>query len=86
MIVGWDTAPDEIKAGDEGVVTALVAQNPFRMGYDGVNLAVKGIRGGGQLKSIDTGATLVTKDNLDDPKVKAILDPSCGNKPPVTEQ
>ncbi len=85
VIVGWDTAPDEIKAVDEGVVTALVAQNPFRMGYDGVNLAVKGIRGEGQLKSIDTGATLVTKDNLDDPTVKAILDPSCGNKPPVTE-
>jgi ribose transport system substrate-binding protein len=86
VIVGWDTAPDEIQAIEDGVVTALVAQNPFRMGYDGVNLAVQGIRGNGQLESIDTGATLVTQDNLDDPKVESILDPSCGNKPPVTEQ
>jgi len=55
------------------------------MGYDGVNLAIQGIRGNGQLKSIDTGATLVTQDNLDDPKIQSILDPSCENKPPVTK-
>ena len=55
------------------------------MGYDGVNLAVEGIRGEGQLKkSIDTGAIPVTKDNLDAPTLKAILDPNCENKPPVT--
>jgi ribose transport system substrate-binding protein len=84
-IVGWDTAPDEVKAVEEGVVTALVAQNPFRMGYDGVNSAVKAIRGEGQLKDIDTGSTLVTRDNLDDPQVKAVLDPSCQNPPKVSD-
>ncbi len=84
-IVGWDTAPDEVKAVEEGVVTALVAQNPFRMGYDGVNSAVKAIRGEGELKDIDTGATLVTQDNLDDPEVKAVLDPSCQNPPEVSD-
>ena len=84
-IMGWDTAPDEVKAVEEGVVTALVAQNPFRMGYDGVNSAVKAIRGEGQLKDIDTGSTLVTRDNLDDPEVKAVLDPSCQNPPKVSD-
>lgn len=80
-IIGWDTAPDEIKAVEEGVVTALVAQNPFRMGYDGVNAAVGAIREGEQLKSGDTGATLVTKENLKDPEVQAVLKPSCENPP-----
>ncbi len=84
-IVGWDTAPDEVKAVEEGVVTALVAQNPFRMGYDGVNSAVNAIRGGGQPKDIDTGATLVTEDNLDDPEVQAVLDPSCQDPPKVSD-
>jgi ribose transport system substrate-binding protein len=46
VIVGWDTAPDELEAVEEGTVTALVAQNPFRMGYDGVNAAVEMIREG----------------------------------------
>jgi ribose transport system substrate-binding protein len=85
-IVGWDTAPDEIKAVEEGVVTALIAQNPFRMGYDGVNLAIKGIREGGPLQDIDTGAILVTQENLNDPEVQAVLNPSCDNPPTETTQ
>ena len=86
-IVGWDTAPDEIKAVKEGIVTALVAQNPFRMGYDGVNLAVKGIRNpDAKLQSIDTGAALITKDNVNDPEIKALLNPSCDNPPTKTPE
>ena len=85
IIVGWDTAPDEVAAVEEGVVSALIAQNPFRMGYDGVNLAVDAIRGEGELEDIDTGATLVTQDNLEDPDVQAVLDPSCENKPEVSK-
>ncbi|MDQ3429852.1 MAG: substrate-binding domain-containing protein [Actinomycetota bacterium] len=84
-IVGWDTAPDEVKAVEEGVVSALVAQNPFRMGYDGTNAAVDAIRSDAQLEDIDTGSTLVTQDNLDDPEVKAVLNPSCSNKPEVSQ-
>jgi ribose transport system substrate-binding protein len=85
IIVGWDTAPDEVAAVEEGVVNALIAQNPFRMGYDGVNAAVDALRNDAQLEDIDTGATLVTQQNLDDPEVQAVLDPSCENKPEVSE-
>lgn len=86
-IVGWDTAPDEIKAVKGGIVTALVAQNPFRMGYDGLNLAIKGIRNpDAKLQSIDTGAALITKDNVDDPEIKALLNPSCDNPPTKTPE
>jgi ribose transport system substrate-binding protein len=66
VIVGWDTAPDELEAVEEGTVTALVAQNPFRMGYDGVNAAVEMLREGTQVEGADTGSTLVTPDNLND--------------------
>ena len=61
----------------------LVAQNPFRMGYDGINEAGKRIRGGSdvKLKSVDTGATLITKDNVNDPDVQSLLHPSCKNPP-----
>lgn len=83
-IVGWDTAPDEIKGVKEGVITALVAQNPFRMGYDGVNSAVKNIRQGAKLQNIDTGAALITKDNVNDKEIKALLKPSCDNPPTST--
>ncbi len=81
VIVGWDTAPDEIEAVEDGLVTALVAQNPFRMGYDGVNAAVRMIREGTEVEGADTGSVLVTQENLNDSDVQAVLDPSCENPP-----
>ncbi len=85
-IVGWDTAPDELEAVRDGVVSALVAQNPFRMGYDGANAAIEEIRTGESADTGgDTGATLVTQDNIDNEEVQAVLNPSCDNPPTDTE-
>jgi ribose transport system substrate-binding protein len=81
VIVGWDAAPEEVQGVRDGVISALVVQNPFRMGYDGVNAAVKIVRQGATVESQDTGATIVTKDNLEDPEVQSILNPSCENPP-----
>jgi ribose transport system substrate-binding protein len=81
VIVGWDAASEEVQGVREGVISALVVQNPFRMGYDGVNAAVKMVRQGVQVQGQDTGATIVTKDNLNDPKVQSVLNPTCENPP-----
>lgn len=81
VIIGWDAAPDEVKGVKEGVISALVVQNPFKMGYDGLNAAVKMIRQKSQASNEDTGVTFVTKDNINDPKVQAVLNPSCTNPP-----
>lgn len=80
-IIGWDAAPDEIAALEEGVVSALVVQNPFRMGYEGVNAAVSMTREGQEISSQDTGVTFVTQDNLESAEVQAVLNPSCDNPP-----
>jgi ribose transport system substrate-binding protein len=81
VIVGWDASPEEIQGVRDGVISALVVQNPFKMGYDGVNAAVKIIRQGAQVQGQDTGATIVNKGNLEDPQVKSLLNPSCENPP-----
>src|SRR5215210_2207960 len=81
VIVGWDASPEEIQGVEDGVISALVVQNPFKMGYDGTNAAVKIVREGATVESQDTGATIVTKDNLEDEKVKSVLNPSCENPP-----
>jgi ribose transport system substrate-binding protein len=80
-IVGWDASPDEIKGVRDGVIDALVVQNPFRMGYDGVNAIVRQIREGVKPQDTDTGVTIVNKENLDTPEVQAVLKPSCENPP-----
>jgi ribose transport system substrate-binding protein len=81
VIVGWDASPEEIQGVRDGVISALVVQNPFKMGYDGVNAAVKIVRQGAQVQGQDTGATIVTKGNLEDSQVKSVLYPSCENPP-----
>jgi ribose transport system substrate-binding protein len=82
-VVGWDASPDEIDSMRQGIVSALVAQNPFRMGYQGVQDVVSMIREGAQPKSIDTGAVYATTNNMDTPQVKSILFPRCGD--PISE-
>ncbi|MGD9518713.1 MAG: sugar ABC transporter substrate-binding protein, partial [Armatimonadota bacterium] len=59
----------------EGVVQALVVQNPFKMGYDGVNMALKAIKGETIPKRVDTGVLIVTKANLNDPETQKWLNP-----------
>jgi ribose transport system substrate-binding protein len=81
VIVGWDASPEEIQGVEEGVISALVVQNPFKMGYDGAEAAVDIVREGAKVESQDTGATIVTKDNLEDSEVQSVLNPSCDNPP-----
>lgn len=80
-IIGWDASPDELEAVRQGVISALVVQNPFRMGYDGVNAAIAELRGTEAPESTDTGVTFVTPENIDSPEATAVLEPSCDNPP-----
>lgn len=45
---------------------AVVAQHPFEMGRRAVEAAIKVIRGEPIEKRIDTGTTLVTRENADE--------------------
>ncbi len=77
----WEPRPGT-KELRERTVTALVARNPFRMGYDDVNAAVREIREGSP--DGDTGSILATRENLDDEEIQAVLNPSCDSPPTDT--
>jgi len=77
-IVGWDTSPDEVEGVKDGSVVALISQDPFRMGYDGVRGATGLIRHGTPVKDENTGVIVVTKKNLNDRKTQQFVDPTCG--------
>lgn len=80
-LIGWDAAPDEVKGVISGTITALVVQNPFRMGFDAVTAMVKTVRTGRIAPSEDTGVAFVTQRNINDPQIQAILQPRCENPP-----
>jgi ribose transport system substrate-binding protein len=77
-IVGWDASPDEVKGVQDGIVSAIISQDPFRMGYDGVRAAVALLRHQHRVKNEDTGVAVVTKDNLNDRKIRQLISPVCG--------
>ena len=63
-IIGFDNAREQIKYLEEGIYEAIVIQKPFNMGYLGVESAIKLIRGEKVKSEIDSGSTLITKDNM----------------------
>lgn len=63
-LVGFDSAIEEVKLLEEGIIKATVVQNPFNMGYRGIEMAVKAIKGEKMNKRIDTGSVVVTKENM----------------------
>ena len=64
-VVGFDKSQDIINALNEGLIQATMVQNPYNMGSLGVELAISAIEGKDVEKKIDTGVTVVTKDNID---------------------
>ncbi len=65
-VVGFDFSADVKGLIEKGSIKATMVQNPYEMGYQGVQAAFD-IASGKALdpKDIDTGVTVATKDNLD---------------------
>jgi ribose transport system substrate-binding protein len=76
-IVGFDAGPNQIKALQEGTVQALVAQQPATIGQYGVDMAVAALDGGQVTPKVQTGFTVITKDNLSGEGGQAAYKSSC---------
>ncbi|HWE09980.1 MAG TPA: ABC transporter substrate-binding protein [Solirubrobacteraceae bacterium] len=74
-VVGFDNAPDEVSALTQGQVSALIVQNPFRIGYLGVSEAVNLLQHRKVPHAVDTGSTVVTKANMNQPAIHKLLVP-----------
>jgi len=73
--VGFDSSVKLVHALRAGEIDALTLQNPMRMGYLGVKTMVEHLRGKPVEKRIDTGVTLVTRENMDQPEIGDLLEP-----------
>jgi ribose transport system substrate-binding protein len=62
-IIGYDADPTQVSDLRSGVVEALIAQEPYQEGVDGVDQAVNALTGK-PTKSILTGLAVLTKSNL----------------------
>jgi ribose transport system substrate-binding protein len=74
--VGFDTGQVLLDALRAGQIDALVVQQPYAMGYQGVRLAERAMREprvATPRQHIELDAVLVTRERLDSPEVKALL-------------
>jgi ribose transport system substrate-binding protein len=74
-LVGFDANDAMVDALRAGDIDGLVLQNPARMGELAVRTAVASLRGQHVDARIDTGAALVTAENMDLAEVHALLAP-----------
>jgi ribose transport system substrate-binding protein len=73
--IGFDTSDKLVEALRQGHMDATVVQDPMQMGYLAVKTILDHLRGGVVKKRVDTGATLVRREEIDDPKMKELLFP-----------
>ena len=74
-LVAFDSDDKTLGFLDDGTIAALVVQDPYRMGYDGIKTALAASKGDKVPANVDTGANLVTKANSTDPKIAALIHP-----------
>ena len=74
-IVGFDSGTQSVLDLTNGDVQGLVVQDPVKMGYLGVITLVRHLEGKPVERRIDTGVSLVTKDNMTQPEMAALLAP-----------
>jgi ribose transport system substrate-binding protein len=74
-VVAFDTDPQENAALKDGSIDALVVQNPYFFGYQGVVEAGMAAVDTLPPLKLDPGAVVADKSNMDTPAVKPLLNP-----------
>jgi ribose transport system substrate-binding protein len=75
-IVGFDAGPKQVKDLEDGLVQALIAQKPADIGRQGVEQAVKALKGEETTPEIGTDFEVITKENLSEMQ-DVLYKPSC---------
>lgn len=74
-LVGFDSGAQSVEGLKNGSVHGLVVQNPLKMGYLGVMTMVDHINKKKVPRRIDTGVTVATPENMNDPEINELIYP-----------
>lgn len=72
LVGGFDSGKPQLDAIRRGIIFGSVTQDPYMIGYDAVELAVKASKGE-PVENVDTGAKWYNKTNIDDPEIAQLL-------------
>jgi ribose transport system substrate-binding protein len=74
-LVGFDSDDKLVKLLKDGNIVALIVQDPYRMGYEGVKTALEASKGEKVPATVDTGVNTITKENMDSARSQELLNP-----------
>lgn len=66
LVTGYDGNEAAVELVGSGEMAFDLAQNPFEMGYQGVSVGIKAVRGEDFEDTVDTGVQVITKENYTD--------------------
>ncbi len=73
--IGFDCSGSLEEGMRAGAIQGLVVQDPYNMGYQGVQVAVATLKGETPAKRIPTRLAVVTPDNIDSDEIQALIAP-----------
>jgi ribose transport system substrate-binding protein len=74
--VAFDAAADQVTFLKDGVIDALVVQQPYEMGRLAVEYIVKALDGESVSKEVATDVVVVTRENMNEPEIQKVLNPT----------
>jgi len=74
-LIGFDNDDKLVKFLSDGVIYALIVQDPYRMGYDGIKTALAASKGEATPAFVDTGVNTITKENMASARSQELLNP-----------
>jgi ribose transport system substrate-binding protein len=74
-VVGVGSDEMLVRFLQDDVITGLVVEDPFRIGYEGVKTALAASKGERVLANVDMAVTLVTKANMSSARSQELLKP-----------
>lgn len=80
-LIAFDASPEQVNDLNNGVYDALIAQQPYDMGYNSVQLVAETIRAGvidtsAVTHDQPTGFAVITRDNVADPEIAKFIYPA----------
>jgi ribose transport system substrate-binding protein len=75
-LVTFDSSDNLLEHLKEGVIDAMLVQDPYKMGYESVKSLVDHLNGKTPAKRMDLQAQVVTKADLDKPEIQKLLSPA----------
>jgi ribose transport system substrate-binding protein len=73
-IVAFDSSAEEFELFKEGFIDALILQDPYKMGYDGVYAMDTILKGGTvEPRTVAIPAQVVTLENMNEPAIQKLL-------------